>query len=108
MAKVWKEVIFHSPDKPPQGWQKRPIGILVNEPAPARKLTGKEWIAAELKRNPELRTLAITEAGRRLSKKSATARDCGKPLSAGRCINLLRDCFGWPKKPRNSPRQRPK
>jgi hypothetical protein len=85
-----------------------PIGILIDdEPAPVRKkLTGKEWIAAELERNPELRALEITEAGRKLSKKSETARNCAKPLSEGRCINLLRDVFGWPKKPRNSPRQR--
>ena len=86
----------------------QPIGILIDgEPAPVRKkLTGKEWIAAELERNPELRALEVTEAGRKLSKKSETARNCAKPLSEGRCINLLRDVFGWPKKPRNSPRQR--
>jgi hypothetical protein len=86
----------------------QPIGILIDdEPAPVRKkLTGKEWIAAELERSPELRAMSITDAARRLAKKSETARNCAKPLSGGRCINLLRDVFGWPKKPRNSPRQR--
>lgn len=88
----------------------QPIGILIDgEPAPVRKkLTGKEWIAAELERAPELRALSITDAARRLAKKSETARNCAKRLSEGRCINLLRDCFDWPKKPRNSPKQRPK
>lgn len=100
MAKVWKEVIFHSPDKPPRGWQKRPIGILVEEPAPARKLAGKEWIAAQLERSPELRALSITEAARKLSERSKTDTDCAKFLSVSRCKNLLRDCFGWPKKRR--------
>ena len=87
----------------------RPIGILIDdEPAPARKLAGKEWIAAELKRSPELRAMLITKAGRKLSEKSKTAPDCAKPLSVGRCINILREFFDWPKKPRNSPKQRPK
>jgi hypothetical protein len=86
-----------------------PTGILIDdEPAPAHRLAGKEWIAAELKRSPELRAMLITEAGRKLSEKSRTAPDCAKPLSVGRSINLLRDCFDWPKKPRNSPKQRPK
>jgi hypothetical protein len=85
----------------------RPIGILIDdEPAPTHKLAGKEWIAAELKRSPELRAMLITEAGRKLSEKSRTAPDCAKLLSVGRCINILRDCFDWPKKPRNSPKQR--
>jgi hypothetical protein len=74
----------------------------------ARKLSGKEWIAAELERSPELRALSITEAGRKLSERSNTAHDCAKLLSEGRCINLLRDVFDWPKKPRNSSKQRPK
>lgn len=87
-----------------------PIGILIDdEPAPVRKkLTGKEWIAVELERSPELRAMSITDAARRLSKKSGTARDCAKSLSVGHCINLLRDFAIWPKKPRNSPKQRPK
>jgi uncharacterized protein (DUF2249 family) len=87
-----------------------PIGILIDdEPAPVRKkLTGKEWIEAELERSPELRAMSITKAGDELSKRSKNARDCAKSLSEGRCINLLRDCFYWPKKPRNSPKQRPK
>jgi hypothetical protein len=87
----------------------RPIGILIDdESLPAHKLAGKEWITAELKRSPELRAMSITEAGRKLFEKSRTAPDCAKPLSVGRCINILRDCFDWPKKPRNSPKQRPK
>ena len=79
-----------------------------SQAVPVRKLAGKEWIEAALKRRPQLRALLITEAGRQLSEESKTARDCAKPLSVGRCINILRDFFAWPKKPRNSPKQRPK
>jgi hypothetical protein len=71
-----------------------------------RKLSGKEWIAAELNRRPELRAMRITDAGRDLAEKSKAAPNCAKSLSVGRCKNLLRDVFGWPKKPRNSPKQR--
>jgi hypothetical protein len=86
-----------------------PIGIRIDgEPAPVhKKRAGKEWIALELERSPELRAMSITEAGCKLSKKSS-APECAKPLSVGRCINILRDCFDWPKKPRNSSKQRPK
>jgi hypothetical protein len=83
-------------------------GQVFFEPSEVRKLAGKKWIAAELERSPALRAMSITEAGGKLSEKSRTAPDCAKSLSVGRCINLLRECFDWPKKPRNSPRQRPK
>jgi hypothetical protein len=51
---------------------------------------------------------SITDAGHELSERSKTARDCAKPLSWRYCTNLLRDFDIWPKKPRNSPKQRSK
>jgi hypothetical protein len=76
---------------------------------PVRKLSGKEWIRVALdRRRAELLAMTITEAGDKLSKESETAPDCAKPLSVGHCINLLRDLNVWSKKPRKSPRQRPK
>jgi hypothetical protein len=87
-----------------------PIGIRIDdEPAPVRKkLPGKEWVDAELKRNPELRALSsITVAGEEFSRRS-TASDCAKQLSPRHCEALLRPYGIWPKKPRNSPKQRPK
>jgi len=67
---------------------------------PVRKLFGKEWIESHAGEfDPDV--VSITEAGRQLSAKSKTAPDCAKPLSAGHCINLLRDLNRWGKKPRN-------
>jgi len=65
---------------------------------PVRKLFGKEWIESHAGEfDPDV--VSITEAGRQLSAKSKTAPDCAKPLSAGHCINLLRDLNRWGKKP---------
>jgi len=73
------------------------------------KLSGKEWVEAAFKRRPdELLKLGISKAGETLAKESKTAPDCAKPLGKGHCINLLRELKVFPKKPRNSPKQRPK
>jgi hypothetical protein len=82
------------------------LSVEVDAPAPGRKLTGKEWVAAAYKRRAkELgpHVMKITDAGRALSNESNTAPDCAKPLSEGHCINLLRNLDIWRKKPRSSP-----
>jgi hypothetical protein len=76
---------------------------------PVRKLMGKQWFPeAFARRRKELRAMTITDAARLLSNESMTAPDCGRPVSVRYCENLLRDLNDWPKKPRNSPKQRPK
>ena len=76
---------------------------------PVRKLPGKEWIRTAFdRRRDELLAMTITKAGEALSKESKTAPDCVKPLSVGYCKNELRTLGVWKKKPRKSPRQRPK
>jgi len=73
------------------------------------KLSGKEWVEAAFKRRPdELLKLGISKAGETLAKESEAALDCAKRLGKGHCINLLRELKVFPKKPRNSPKQRPK
>ena len=82
------------------------LTVEVDAPAPRPRLTGKEWVSVALKRRAEElgpRVMNITDAGRALSNESKTAPDCAKPLSAGHCINLLRNLDVWPKKSRNSP-----
>jgi hypothetical protein len=98
-------------------WRKRITNLIVTADGAVTELVfessellaGKKWIEAELKRSPELLTMSsITDAGHELSERSKTARDCAKPLSWRYCTNLLRDFDIWPKKPRNSPKQRSK
>jgi hypothetical protein len=118
MAKAGRKSI----PKPPfewRGWRGATIGgrpilfearpDLLDIAPPVGKLSGKEWISVAYARRPsELCAMTITNAGRKLSKESKTAPDCAKPLSVGHCINLLRGLNVWSKKPRKSPRQRPK
>jgi len=76
-------------------------------PSPPGRKSGKEWIFdAFERRRDELLALPITEAGRRLAKDSETAAE--KPIGPGHCTNVLRTFNAWPKKSRNSPKQRPK
>jgi hypothetical protein len=77
--------------------------------AEVTKLSGKQWVAATYERTPkELLAMGITGASEALAKKSETALDCAKPLTARYIEKLLRDLNTFPKAYRGSLKQRPK